>query len=1218
VIVNVQIKGLIYDKPRSGGAQAWAGYGKSIRCEKVNVFFFFESKQRWHKKLKFKSKINIVNEKLRKRDRKCGFKKRQKTSERQETKVGEVDLEKDAQISKVFTFLKNYKLNMNIDCISTFERYRSKIYKWVETRYKNLFERSRNIGVKYKEKLTYLHKHKTTSNLSVIVSEQTNQRINEKCKLFGFSVACCEVIINNIRKCIERTKQLNTETVLNYIKMSYLCDVNKILCNMYCNKNIIISNVCKIKKVLNLIKMYYLLVINKFRNKNIIFLNACKLQFQTIRVGRITNNDKVMTLILILLILFRSGIELNPGPPRGTKIVTYNCNGLGDQSKLRRLLTKVNKDVENGAIILLQETHIVNSDYLKTIWKNKFISNCKKTNAAGVIILFNNQYEVKCSYLDNDGRVIVAVITNEERTIIVANAYFPNDHKIGIAFAENLYLKIVEAQNEYPENITICAGDFNTCMSEDDSMGRKESKNEKLLADVIRGNNKVAKLSDSYRSVYKNGGYTWKRGTTYSRLDYVFISNTLLQQITKAETDWAFEVSDHAAVKLEILTQEPERGPGIKKVNANILEDKNSTEKIGAEIEEMMKQTDKNWNPHMTLEFMKMTIRTIFAQNVSEVRKKTNEEVKEKEEELNQFENLKIKVYQKLNLPENEQQRRIEAIDNAITTLKQNLSNLRKNMLEKMSFASKAKWFEKGEKSNKFFLNLNKIKQSQKTINQMRNGDELYTGQEEVTKGITKFYKELYKEEITKKIDEDNFYENCPKISDEQMRDLDKELTLKELKEALVTCSESAPGPDGIPYSVYKKYWNIVGPVILAAWKHSLEIEKLPPSHLESLITLLPKEGKDNKEIKNWRPITLSNCDAKIITKALSLRTARVLESIIDTSQTAYVPGRSITDNLRTNFYFKNFCQKNNKDAVSISLDAKKAFDSVSHKYIEETLEQYGFGPNFLKSFKTLYKDITARILINGWFSEAIRIERGVKQGDALSCASFIICIDPLLRNINKNKHIKEVQISRRNITNKRIIFKGAAYADDISVICERKSIQLVFNEYDRLTSRSGLELNADKTEILKLNSKESESFNITYNEKRFQISTVDTIKICGLCYCCDMEKEYQLNVHEKIMKLTHKIKAWSHRHLTMEGKVLIIKTFGLSQLIYNMQAYGFDRNELTTIERTIFKFLWSSNEVQNGIDRIKRSIMKNEYSKGGMKVTDVESLNSSLKLNNL
>jgi hypothetical protein len=82
-----------------------------------------------------------------------------------------------------------------------------------------------------------------------------------------------------------------------------------------------------------------------------------------------------------------------------------------------------------------------------------------------------------------------------------------------------------------------------------------------------------------------------------------------------------------------------------------------------------------------------------------------------------------------------------------------------------------------------------------------------------------------------------------------------------------------------------------------------------------------------------------------------------------------------------------------------------------------------------------------------------------------------------------------------------------------------------------------------------------------------------------------------------------------------MEGKNLIVKTFGLSQIIYNMQAYGFEREELTTIERTIFKFLWSTNENQNGIDRIKRAIMKNDFPKGGMKVTDTESLNCSLKL---
>ena len=64
------------------------------------------------------------------------------------------------------------------------------------------------------------------------------------------------------------------------------------------------------------------------------------------------------------------------------------------------------------------------------------------------------------------------------------------------------------------------------------------------------------------------------------------------------------------------------------------------------------------------------------------------------------------------------------------------------------------------------------------------------------------------------------------------------------------------------------------------------------------------------------------------------------------------------------------------------------------------------------------------------------------------------------------------------------------------------------------------------------------------------------------------------------------------------------------------MQTYKFDQNELTVIERMIFSFIWSSLEQQNGIDRIKRSIMKNEHSKEGMKkITDVERLNRSLKI---
>jgi hypothetical protein len=83
---------------------------------------------------------------------------------------------------------------------------------------------------------------------------------------------------------------------------------------------------------------------------------------------------------------------------------------------------------------------------------------------------------------------------------------------------------------------------------------------------------------------------------------------------------------------------------------------------------------------------------------------------------------------------------------------------------------------------------------------------------------------------------------------------------------------------------------------------------------------------------------------------------------------------------------------------------------------------------------------------MNGFQSKTIKIERGVKQGGALSCAIFIICIDPLLRNISNSKIIKEVNIKQKNI---KIHFKGGAYAEDVSVICsrERFSIQAVFDE---------------------------------------------------------------------------------------------------------------------------------------------------------------------------
>ena len=70
--------------------------------------------------------------------------------------------------------------------------------------------------------------------------------------------------------------------------------------------------------------------------------------------------------------------------------------------------------------------------------------------------------------------------------------------------------------------------------------------------------------------------------------------------------------------------------------------------------------------------------------------------------------------------------------------------------------------------------------------------------------GIIRLYQDLYKsEEVIS--DEDGFYDNCPKLSDVSKEQMECELTDEDLLAALNTCSDSAPGPNGISYSGYKK-----------------------------------------------------------------------------------------------------------------------------------------------------------------------------------------------------------------------------------------------------------------------------------------------------------------------------------------------------------------------------------------------------------------------------
>jgi hypothetical protein len=284
----------------------------------------------------------------------------------------------------------------------------------------------------------------------------------------------------------------------------------------------------------------------------------------------------------------------------------------------------------------------------------------------------------------------------------------------------------------------------------------------------------------------------------------------------------------------------------------------------------------------------------------------------------------------------------------------------------------------------------------------------------EIKEAIQCFYKNLYdKQTDLKSVDTNNkLFQDLPSLSEPDKAELDKKLTLDELHKTLQTCGESAPGPDGITYKTYAHTWEISGKIILDAWDHSNIVGKTSNSQRESVITLLEKKGKDSSNIANLRPISLSNCDIKICTKAIALRTNKVLHKLVNTTQTGYVPDRQVTNNNRLIEEIIDMAHNKKENYYLVTLDAQKAFDSVDHKYLLKLLKIYNFPENYIEMVKLIYTDLSSCVMVNGYTTKKFKIEQSVKQGDALSCALFILAIELLLRRINVNDNIIPVCIT--------------------------------------------------------------------------------------------------------------------------------------------------------------------------------------------------------------
>ena len=115
------------------------------------------------------------------------------------------------------------------------------------------------------------------------------------------------------------------------------------------------------------------------------------------------------------------------------------------------------------------------------------------------------------------------------------------------------------------------------------------------------------------------------------------------------------------------------------------------------------------------------------------------------------------------------------------------------------------------------------------------------------------------------------------------------------------------------------------------------------------LIKVIKKGGTTGEELKNWRPITLLSQIFKLISGVIAARMKKLLIKLISSCQKAYQNTSNIGEIILDILETIALCNYHKKPAIILLIDFSKAFDSISHEYIYESLKFSNFGDHFIK-----------------------------------------------------------------------------------------------------------------------------------------------------------------------------------------------------------------------------------------------------------------------------
>ena len=228
-----------------------------------------------------------------------------------------------------------------------------------------------------------------------------------------------------------------------------------------------------------------------------------------------------------------------------------------------------------------------------------------------------------------------------------------------------------------------------------------------------------------------------------------------------------------------------------------------------------------------------------------------------------------------------------------------------------------------------------------------------------------------------------------------------------------------------------------------------------------------------------------------------------------------------------------------------------------------------------------------------------------MKQGCCVSPLLLVMVVELMAIRIRNNPNIYGITFKRQNLIT--LPSKILQYADDATLtLQDKKELDAAIRDVDAFSLISGLKLNKNKSHGIWIG-------NTKYNtDTPGDINWVkcgEVIKILGIYFCANKEaSDINLNWEPRIETIKHLIRKWQRRNLSLYGKIIVCKTFLLSQISYTIQALALPDEVLNTLDTLLFKFIWQKKfSNKKAREKIKRNVICQSFEEGGLNMISVK-----------